>query len=54
MRAVDGAGRHGPDLSIATATGTEYAVEWVPVGDRDARTAPTRLQFTDGDVTRGS
>jgi Predicted phosphatase len=52
MRAVDGLGRHVPDLSLATAVGTSYAVEWVPVPDRDARTAPIRNQFTDSDVTR--
>jgi uncharacterized protein len=52
MRATDGAGRHVADLSLATAVGTVYAVEWVPVPDRDARELAIRKQFADGDVTR--
>ncbi|MGI9001960.1 MAG: alkaline phosphatase PhoX [Pseudonocardia sp.] len=52
MRATDGAGNHVDDLSRATEVGTAYSVEWVPVPDRDGRTMPTRMQFTDRDVTR--
>ena len=52
MRASDGNGRHVSDLSVATAVGTRYAIEWVPVPDRDARTTPIRRQLTDSDVTR--
>ncbi|WTW92140.1 PhoX family protein [Streptomycetaceae bacterium NBC_01309] len=53
MRCVDAAGSHVDDLSRATRIGTSYAVTWVPVPERDARTAPIRRQFTDTDVTRG-
>ncbi|MFC4946071.1 alkaline phosphatase PhoX [Pseudonocardia sp. GCM10023141] len=52
MKATDGAGKHVPDLSLATKTGTVYRVEWVPVPDRDGRTVATRKQFADGDITR--
>ncbi len=52
MKAVDGAGRHVPDLSLATTVGTTYRITWVPVPDRDARTTPTRQQLGAGDVTR--
>ena len=52
MKAVDGAGAHVPDLSLATKIGTTYRITWVPVPDRDARTTPTRLQLGNGDITR--
>ncbi|MDN5859091.1 MAG: PhoX family protein [Pseudonocardia sp.] len=52
MRASDGNGRHVSDLSMATAVGTRYAIEWVPVPDRDARGTAIRRQFTDADATR--
>lgn len=41
-----------PDLSVATEPGTRYRASWVAVPDRDATTTPTRMQFTDGTVTR--
>ncbi len=44
--------RHIPDLSLATQPGTRYAVRWVDVPDRDARTVSVRKQFTDDQVTR--
>ncbi len=31
---------------------TRYAIEWVPVPDRDARRTPIRRQLTDSDATR--
>lgn len=52
MKAFDGAGTHVPDLSLATQVGTTYAVRWIPVGDRDARTTAIRKQFTNDDITR--
>lgn len=52
MKATDGAGKHVPDLAVATKIGTTYAIEWVPVPDRDGRTVAIRKQFTDGDITR--
>jgi secreted PhoX family phosphatase len=52
MKAFDGAGRHVPDLSLATAVETTYRVEWMQVPDRDARTTAIRKQFGDGDITR--
>jgi secreted PhoX family phosphatase len=52
MKASDGQGRHVSDLSMATAVGTQYKLEWVPVPDRDGRTKPVRQQFTDTDATR--
>lgn len=52
MKATDSSGAHVADLSLATAPNTTYRVEWVPVPDRDARTASIRTQLTDGDVTR--
>lgn len=45
-------GVHLPDLSVATAPGTTYRVEWVPVPDRDAASVSTRKQLTDAQVTR--
>jgi secreted PhoX family phosphatase len=53
MRCTDDRGEHVDDLSRGVEVGTRYAVEWVEVPDRDARTVDTRLQFADGDVTRG-
>ncbi len=44
--------RHIPDLSLATQPGTRYAVRWVDVPDRGARTVSVRKQFTDDQVTR--
>ncbi|MGH3660165.1 MAG: alkaline phosphatase PhoX, partial [Micromonosporaceae bacterium] len=41
MAARDGAGAHVDDLSRATVIGTQYAVDWIPVPDRDARTRST-------------
>jgi len=41
-----------PDLSVATAPGTTYRVEWVTVLDRDAKFVSTRKQFTDAQVSR--
>ena len=52
MRCTDGAGRPVDDLSRATEIGTRYAVEWVPVDDREARDRSTRRQLRNGDVTR--
>jgi hypothetical protein len=52
MRCTDAAGRAVDDLARATEVGTRYAVEWVPVDDRDARKRSTRTQLGDGDVTR--
>ncbi|MEV6596391.1 alkaline phosphatase PhoX [Actinoplanes sp. NPDC051346] len=45
-------GRHIGDLSEATEPGTRYAVTWVDVPDRDARTASVRNQLTDAQITR--
>ena len=53
MHCVDASGRHVDDLSRATVIGTRYAVNWVTVPDRDARTLATRKQFTNSDITRG-
>lgn len=53
MACTDDRGEHVDDLSRGVEVGTRYAVEWVEVPDRDARTVDTRLQFADGDVTRG-
>ncbi len=52
MKAFDRAGRHVADLSLATAPGTVYRIEWVPVPDRDARTTSTRKQFAETAITR--
>jgi hypothetical protein len=52
MKAVDGAGAHVPDLSLATTVGTPYAIRWNPIPDRDARTKSVRTQLADGDITR--
>lgn len=52
LKAVDGAGAHVPDLSLATQVGTTYKIAWVPVPDRDGRTRSTRTQLGNGDVTR--
>ena len=41
-----------PDLSVATAPGTTYRVEWVTVPDRDARTTSTRKQAYAKPITR--
>ncbi len=49
----DGSGAHVDDLSRATEIGTRYAVSWVPVSDRDARTQSIRMQLGNGDITRG-
>lgn len=43
---------HVPDLSQATEPGVRYAVRWVDVPDRDARSTPVREQFTADQVTR--
>ncbi|WP_448627818.1 alkaline phosphatase PhoX [Geodermatophilus sp. URMC 64] len=51
MRALD-RGTHVPDLSVATAIGTTYRVEWVTVPDRDATTTPTRSQDYARPITR--
>ncbi|GAA4964053.1 PhoX family protein [Yinghuangia aomiensis] len=53
MKAVDASGKHVDDLSRATEIGTTYAVSWIPVPDRDARTVSVRKQFADTDITRG-
>jgi uncharacterized protein len=45
-------GAHVPDLSPATEPGTTYAIEWVNVPDRDAKTTSTRKQFTNSQITR--
>jgi uncharacterized protein len=37
MKATDAAGKHVADLSVASAVGTTYSVEWVPVPDRDGQ-----------------
>ncbi len=44
-----------PDVAYITSAqlGRPFAVEWVPVPDRDARTTSVRKQFADGTVTRG-
>jgi hypothetical protein len=52
MRCTDASGKHVDDLSRATDVGTEYAVEWVPIDDREARKQSTRKQHGDDDVTR--
>lgn len=44
--------RHVADLSEATQPGTQYAVTWVDVPDRDARTTSVRRQLADDQVTR--
>jgi uncharacterized protein len=44
--------KHIPDLTLATQPGTRYAVRWVDVPDRDARTTSVRKQFTNDQVTR--
>ncbi|MGW5361094.1 alkaline phosphatase PhoX [Actinopolymorpha pittospori] len=41
-----------PDLSVATEPGTTYRTTWVNVPDRDAKTTPTRKQFSDTQITR--
>jgi uncharacterized protein len=46
------AGKHVPDLSLATRPGTQYTVEWVDVPDRLALTTSVRKQFSDGQITR--
>ncbi|ATL26837.1 alkaline phosphatase PhoX [Streptomyces formicae] len=51
-KCYDSGGRFVDDLSRATKIGTVYGVDWVEVPDRDARTAPVRQQFDDGDITR--
>lgn len=53
MKATDENGRHVDDLSRAATAGTTYHVTWVPVPDRNANTTPTRLQFTNDQITRG-
>jgi secreted PhoX family phosphatase len=52
MRASTRSGTFVPDLSVATAPGTTYRVEWVTVPDRDARTTSTRKQAYAKPVTR--
>lgn len=52
MKATDQSGNHVLDLSLATAPGTVYKIEWVPVPDRDARILPTRTQFAETAITR--
>jgi hypothetical protein len=47
--------RHGepvPDLSVAVEPRRTYQTRWVAVPDRDAKTTPTRKQFTEGRITR--
>jgi secreted PhoX family phosphatase len=51
MRALAGT-RHVADLSEASAIGTRYRVEWVPVPDREAWSVPTRRQAYARPVTR--
>jgi uncharacterized protein len=53
FKCFDSGGRFVDDLSRATRTGTVYGVDWVDVPDRDARETPIRLQFGDGEITRG-
>jgi len=50
LSAFDGA-THVTDLSRATAPGTRYAVKWVDVPDRLAKTTSVRKQFTPAQVT---
>ena len=45
-------GGHVPDLSVASTPGTTYRIDWIAVPDRDAKTVPTRKQFTNAQVTR--
>ncbi|MFJ8196242.1 alkaline phosphatase PhoX [Streptomyces sp. NPDC096152] len=52
FKCFDSGGKFVDDLSRATKTGTVYGVDWVDVPDRDAKTVPTRKQFTDGQITR--
>jgi secreted PhoX family phosphatase len=52
LKASTLAGAHVPDLSVATEPGTTYRAEWLAVPDRDATTAPTRLQFEAEQITR--
>ena len=52
MTATTRRGKHVPDLSVATQIGTTYDIDWVAVPDRLATTTPTRLQFTDDQITR--
>ena len=52
MSCTDGSGAHVDDLSRATEVGRTYAVRWVSVPERDARTSSTRAQFADSDITR--
>ncbi|HEX6401669.1 MAG TPA: hypothetical protein VF003_00640 [Pseudonocardiaceae bacterium] len=53
MSCTDGAGAHVDDLSRATEIDTSYAVRWVQIPDRDARTTSTRNQLGDHEITRG-
>jgi secreted PhoX family phosphatase len=52
MKAFTRSGAHVPDLSVATAPGTTYRVQWVAVPDREANTASVRKQFTRDQITR--
>ncbi|MFF8946223.1 alkaline phosphatase PhoX [Streptomyces sp. NPDC014864] len=52
FKCFDSGGKFVDDLSRATKTGTVYGVDWVDVPDRDAKTVPTRKQFTDDRITR--
>ncbi len=52
LKASTRGGAAVPDLSVATAPGTTYNVEWVTVPDRDAGSLSTRKQFTSAQVTR--
>ncbi len=44
-----------PDVAYLTSAqlGRPFAVRWLEVPERDARTTPVREQFADGQVTRG-
>ncbi|MFD9325836.1 alkaline phosphatase PhoX [Streptomyces sp. NPDC060065] len=52
FKCFDSKGQFVDDLSRATKAGTSYSVKWVAVADRDAKTVPTRQQFTGTQVTR--
>ena len=53
MSCTDSKGAHVDDLSRATEITTSYAVSWVPIPDRDARSTSTRAQLGNSDITRG-
>ncbi|WP_210587608.1 alkaline phosphatase PhoX [Streptomyces sp. GESEQ-35] len=51
-KCFDSGGKFIDDLSRATKIGTVFGVDWIEVPDRDAKTTPTRKQFTDAQITR--